>query len=388
MSSAPKKLAGLSAAVGALLGYARADVLPDDRADLLWHSYEGGGISVHGPSLLVRKKIGDHVSLTGNYYTDQITGHVDTYAGASVNAMSGASTYKEERKQGSLSIDVLQDKTTYSAGFINSSEPDFKSKTAFAAVSESMFGDLTTVSFGVTRGWDKVGERGAPEFSMAADRNNWQVGVSQVLTRNMLLGLNFETTESEGYLNNPYRKVRYIDPTAARGYSPQSEQYPHTRTGNAASAQLKYHLPGRGALEGSYRFYSDTWGIRAHTANLGYAQPLFRNWVVDAHLRYYRQNAANFYSDLFPYANAQNFEARDRELAAFKSMTPGVGLSWEFHPTRFTWLQKGTVNARFDRLRIKYSDYRDLSDVGAAPGTEPLYVLSANVVQFFISFWY
>ena len=40
-----------------------AGVLPPDRADALYHRYEGGGITVQGPSVLVQKKIGDHFSI-------------------------------------------------------------------------------------------------------------------------------------------------------------------------------------------------------------------------------------------------------------------------------------------------------------------------------------
>lgn len=387
MISASQKRIRISAGLVALLGCAQAGVLPDDRADVLFHRYDGGGVTVQGPSVLVRKKFGDQVSVAYNYYVDHIVGHVDTISGASVDAVSGASTYHEQRTQHSLSVDVLHGKTTYSGGYINSSEPDYKAKTAFAAVSQDMFGDLTTVSFGFTRGWDRVGARGST-LNAAADRRNWQVGLSQVLTRNMLVGLNFETSESEGFLNNPYRLVRYIDPSQPRGYGTQSEQYPHTRTGNAGSGQAKYFLPWHAALDGSYRFYSDTWGIHAHTGQLGYTQPVFGSWTLDGHVRYYQQTQANFYGDLFPYASAQNFLARDRELAAFKSTTFGLGASWEFHPTRFSWLQKGSVNARVDRMRIKYSDYRDLRAIGVTPGTEPLYTLDASVFQFFISFWF
>ncbi len=39
-----------------------AAVLPEDRADLLYHSYDGGGAEISGPSLLVRKKFGEHIS--------------------------------------------------------------------------------------------------------------------------------------------------------------------------------------------------------------------------------------------------------------------------------------------------------------------------------------
>ncbi|HKC16569.1 MAG TPA: DUF3570 domain-containing protein [Steroidobacteraceae bacterium] len=381
--------ARLVALAGLLLGCAHAGVLPDDRFDVLYHHYNGGGMNIQGPSILVRKKIGDHVSLAGNYYVDNITGHIDSISGASVDAVSGASSYHEERKQESLSIDVLQGKTTYSAGYITGNENDYWARTAFASISEDMFGDLTTISFGFTRGWDKVGKVGQTATS-PLERRNWQLGLSQVLTRNLLLGLNFETSESEGLLNNPYRMVRYLDPQSlnGRGFTLQPEQYPHTRTGNAGSGQLKYYLPWHAALAGNYRYYSDTWGIVGHTFELGYTQPLFGSWTLDTHARYYRQTHADFYSDLFPYASAQNFMARDRELATFKNLTLGFGATWEFHPTRLSWLQKSTLNLHWDRMRIQYGDYREAWLSGLIPGTEPLYTLNANVVQFFLSGWF
>ena len=33
-----------------------AGTLPDDRADVLFHSYDGGGGTIQGPSLLMRKQ--------------------------------------------------------------------------------------------------------------------------------------------------------------------------------------------------------------------------------------------------------------------------------------------------------------------------------------------
>ena len=50
-----------------------AGVLPEDRTDLLYHRYEGGGITIQGPSLLIQKKITDNFALTGNYYEDMIS---------------------------------------------------------------------------------------------------------------------------------------------------------------------------------------------------------------------------------------------------------------------------------------------------------------------------
>jgi hypothetical protein len=204
----------------------------------------------------------------------------------------------------------------------------------------------------------------------------------------MLLGLNFEADESNGYLQNPYRGVRFVDPTVARGYSFGAAVSPNTRTGIAGSAQLKYYLPWHAALEGNYRLYNDTWGVTANTAKLGYTQTLFTDWTLEATARYYWQSAANFYSDLFPYQNSQNFMSRDRELAQFHSLTLGLGASWEFHPGWPRWVDKGSLNFTYDRMRIGYLDFHDNLLMSVVPGDEPLYTLDASVMQFFISFWY
>ncbi len=374
----------LPAIAFAVIAVGRADVLPDDRTDLLYHFFDGGGITVQGPSVLIRKKIGDSVSLSYQYYLDMISS-------ASIDVVTQASPYKERRVQQNFGVDYLHGNTLYSAGYISSIEPDYNSKTAFFNVSQSMFGDLTTVNFGYTQGWDVVGkvDKGVVQpFRADADRKNYTVGLSQVLTRNTLLGLNFETDTSEGYLHSPYRSVRFIDPLVARGYSYEPEKYPNTRTTNAASVQIKYYLPIHAALDGSYRFFSDTWGIVANTVEGGYTQSAFNDWTFSGSVRYYWQGHATFYSDLFPYENSQNFMARDRELAQFHSITGELGAAYEFHPSWPRWVDKGSVNLDVERMIIDYQDFRDVLDTNYKPGSEPLYTLDATVAEFFISFWY
>jgi hypothetical protein len=380
LNSARQRYLHIALAALVLLGVARAGVLPDDRADLMYHRYEGGGLTVDGPSVLVRKKFGDHVSAAYNYYVDMISS-------ASIDVVTQASPYTETRTQNSLSVDAIDGKSTYSAGYIYSKEPDYKAQTAFASISQDMFSDLTTVTFGYTRGWDKVGERGTPRND-PVDHHGWNVGVTQVLTRNLLLNLSYEATASQGFLANPYRQVRYLDPAESLGYAFEKQVYPQNHSGNAGSAVLKYFLPWRAAVTGNFRYFSDNWGIRAQTGELGYTQPVRRAWTLDTHVRYYHQNHADFYSDLFPYAGAQNYLARDRELATFDSVVYGIGATWEYRVQRFAWLQKGTVNFNWNRMHISYDDFRDLRVQNVPPGTEPLYTLDANIFQAFVSFWF
>jgi len=379
----------LMAALFALAAVGRAAVLPDDRADLLWHDWQGGGVTVDGPSILVRKSVNDSLSFAANYYVDMISS-------ASVDVLSTASPYKEKRTQGSISADYLHGSTTYSLGFIQSHEPDYRANTGFFSVSQSMFGDLTTISFGYTRGWDKVGEDSYLNGRYAdggrittwvgdADHRNWQASISQILTRNLLMSLNVETDESDGYLQSPYRTARYIDPEGL--VQTEAQVTPNTRTGNAASLQLKYYLPWHAALDGNYRLYHDTWGILAHTIGAGYTQPISTSWTLNGTARYYKQGAATFYGDLFPFEDSQNFMSRDRELAQYHDLTLGLGASWQFHPSWPRWIEKGTLNFSYNRMHIAYNDFHNYTVGGGTEGV-PLYAYDANVTQFFISLWY
>jgi hypothetical protein len=366
-----------------------AGVLPDDRADVMWHYYNGGDITVQGPEVLVRKKIGDSLSLTAGYYEDMISS-------ASIDVKLSASPYHEVRKQENVGADYQHGKTIYSFGYIHSREPDYIADTTTYSLSQDMFGDLTTVTLGYHRAWDQIFRDikvngiivNDPTFHERADHRGYSVSLSQILTRNLILGANWELLTDQGYLANPYRKIRYATPGAGEGFTLADQVYPNTRTSNAESVQLKYYLPYRAALTTSYRYYTDTWDVRAHTYLTEYTQPV-HNWTFDASFRYYEQSHASFYSDLFPRADYQNFMARDRELAAFHSIDFGLGTSYEFHVPGAPWVSKSTFNIKADHLTVDYSDFRNALLAGIyGAGKEPLYVLNANIFQVFVSIWY
>jgi len=359
---------------------AGAAVLPDDRADALYHRYDGGGVTIDGPSLLVRKKFAEQYSVSANYYVDMISS-------ASIDVVTTASPYKEQRDQASLAVDMLNGKTQYSVSVAGSDENDYTANTASFDISQDMFGDLTTLSVGFSRGWDEVRKRGDKEFSEPVDRRSYRVGLSQIVTPKLMMGLAYETITDEGFLNNPYRSVRYLDPDSPAGFAYQPEVYPRTRTSNAASLNARYFLPYRAALHGEYRWFTDTWGIDASTVRLGYTHPLGERWVIEGGYRWYDQSAADFYSDLFPRQDFQNFLARDKELSTFTSHMLSVGATYELPAFGWRFLQRSTVNLFYDRTRYEYDDFRDVR-AGGTPGTEPLYQFDADVFRLFVSGWF
>lgn len=368
--------------IAALLGVSQAvvaGVLPDDRSDVLYHQYVGGGVEIDGPSILVRKSVGKSVSLAANYYVDMVSS-------ASIDVITTASPYTEERTQYSLLADYLHGNTTMSVGLTSSEESDFDANTYNLSIAQDMFGDLTTLTLSYAYGDDTVRRSDDPGFFRDNTRQHYGIGVTQILTRNLISALNFEVITDEGFLNNPYRSVRYLDAGSAVGYSFEPELYPHTRTSNAVGIRGKYYLPYRAALEAQYRFFTDTWDIEGHTASLAYTHP-WRDFTFTAKYRWHNQTGAHFFRDIFSRSEATNFRGRDKELSPLTSQTLKFAVAYEFLSDGMGFLDKGTVNFSFDHLMIDYDEFRDIS-TGALLGDEPLYQLDANVMQLFFSFWY
>jgi len=358
-----------------------AAVLAPDRADVLYHAYDGGGVEVNGPSILVRKGIGTSASAFGNYYVDNVSS-----ASIDVVTQSGASAYTEERTEYSVGGEYLHDKTTMSLAYTSSSESDYEAETTSFNISMDMFGDLTTITLGYALGNDIVRSNADPSFEDTVDRRNYRVSVSQVLSKNSILGFIFETITDEGFLNNPYRSFRYSD--QAGGYLWASERYPRTRTSNAAALRLRYFLPYRAAVYGGYRYFDDDWDIRADTFDIGYVHPFRENWLFDINFRHYSQNSAFFYGDLFNAADEFTYQGRDKELSTFTSQTLGLGVSYEFTKNNWQYIDRGTLNLFYDTIFFDYENFSDLTQTGYPVGQEPAYSFTANVLRLFVSVWY
>jgi len=366
-----------------------ADVLPEERADASWRVYDGGGLKAQGPAVLVRKNFSDNISVTAGYQVDQVTG-------ASIDMIVlGASPLHEVRKQKQLGVDYLYGKTTYSAGVQSSIENDYDSSTASFGISQSMFGDLTTISIGASRGWDIVtrvinaAHQKDPNFRKRVDRKTWSLGVSQILTRNLISGFDYEAITEQGYLQNPYRAIRYLAGPGSAIYLTGPEVYPGTRTSNAVAGRLKYFLPWHASVTGKYRYFFDTWDIHAHTVEVDYTEPFLNDRLIaDLTYRYYKQNSASFYSDLFQFANQQNYMARDKELAAQDNNAVGAAVTYDFLKSQHWLVKKASGSLHYDYIMYKFKDFRDATQRQLPAGTEPLYHYNANVVQAFLSIFF
>jgi Protein of unknown function (DUF3570) len=349
-------------------GPARGAVLPEDRADLMYHYYDGGGTKVDGPALLVRKGMGESVSAYASYFVDNVSC-------ASIDVVTTASPFKEKRIEYGGGVDYLYRNTTLGLSVLRSTEPDYMTHTIGATVSHEIFDGLTTVNLGYAESHADVG-KAHTDFSDHANRYQYKLGVSQVVTKSVLATLNYEAILEDGYLQSPYRSARLLGLSVP-------EVYPRARDSYAvAVGVVKGVGSDDGQLKGSaylrYRYFWDTWNIRAQTVELGYASRMDERWVVEPRLRHYGQTAASFYADNF--TTQMVYMARDRELSDFYNNALGVKASYQLLNNRFN-LSRITLNFDYEFIRYHYNNFTDVR-------TGQLYAYQANVFQLFVSGWF
>ena len=352
----------IGAFVGSLLavGGARALDLPADKAEALFHSYSGGGVTANGPALLVRKSVADTVSLSASYYLDAVSN-------ASIDVVTTASKFRENRNEYSFGADYVYRDSQISLGLNTSREPDYTANRYSLDIAQETFGGMTTVSLGFTRGSDTVLKHDAPEFRDAVTHWQYRVGVTQILTPRWIASANFEAISDDGYLGSPYRVARVFGAAVP-------ERNPRTRSSRAMNFRVNGDLGSRDALHLSYRYFWDTWDIKAHTLEGGYSRYIGESFLADGTLRYYRQGKALFYSD-----NAQGettYVSRNRQLSTFNSIGVGGKLtySWRKVPGKY----EIKFNGSYEFVRFKYDDFTDIR-------TGSLYGYNANVLQLYMT---
>jgi hypothetical protein len=355
--------------------------LPEDQAEALYFHYEGDGLTVNGPAVFVRKGVGQQVSLWADHVVDMVSG-------ASIDVVATASEYTEERQQTTVGIDWMRGQNVLGFAVGQSTENDYEANTFRIGTSHSFFGDLTTVSLAYGYGSDTVLRSGDAEFQDELERHQYRVDVSQILTPWWLANVSVEAIAEEGFLNNPYRSVRYLDPASARGFTWAPERYPRTRTSRALAVRSLFYLPWRASLKAEGRIFDDSWGIRAWNAELALVQP-WRSLEFEANVRIYEQTGADFYSDLFPFEDASNFLARDKELSTFSSWRAGVGVGWSLPPGWLPGTFDTSLHLDADLVRFTYDDFRNVTARSAdgtpfAAGSEPEHAFDAVAVRAYV----
>ena len=194
------------------------------------------------------------------------------------------------------------------------------------------------------------------------------VGVTQVLSAKSLLQVNLSFAEESGFLNDPYKLVQVQDSILA-------DARPDSRAMLAGLVRYIRKTGSDSSIHLSYRLFSDDWSIQSHTFEASWFTELSNDWLLNPNLRYYSQDAAEFYEPYFVELRNDGYYSSDFRLASYGSIMAGLRIGKTI-----------SGNTRFDLGLEYYSRRGDLKLSGEhSLDPEPLtsYVITLGIKHTF-----
>ncbi len=329
-----------------LSGLLLASPRPARAEDSITYKYEdyreaGGRIAVQTQGAHLESDLGTDMRV-------QVEGVIDAISGATPNgqpAPAGSdqvplSQMEDRRKAWNADLSRQFSRVNVSVGVANSRESDYVS-TGWSLNTLTDFNQKnTTLLAGVAGTSDDV-----KTFFQAPYAKKWTndviLGVTQLIDPLTSVTFNVSGSRATGFLADPYKLVQKNVQVLPGIFllSTFGENRPDERNKWTALASVNHAFPElQGAIEGSYRFYHDTFGTDANTLDVAWLQRLGGRFVLTPHVRFYQQTAADFYYYNLDQAGITPFPGRPRSqgpfyssdyrLSAFDSYTYGLKGVW------------------------------------------------------------
>jgi hypothetical protein len=325
-----------------LTGLLRCPVRAEEGLSYKFENYSehGGRSQIRTHSVLGEVEVPGDLTLRAQWLYDGISGATPT--GAPPPAGSDAVPLvqlTDIRRAETAEVVWRRGAHTVAPLFTHSEESDYESFAPGLHYALDLNEKNTTFNLGLARNFDEV--RPA-QFRRPRRRDEWDVllGWVQVLGPRSLLTVNLTLGTASGFLSDPYKRVRFDGYPDPRNTFP--EQRPGHRTRQVLWVGWNQAVPAaEAAVETSYRFSHDSFGVFGHTAAVEWFQNLGPKLIVAPLFRYHRQTAANFYAirfegdpsdpESFPDVVLPAFYSSDHRLSELETFTCGVSVSWQVH---------------------------------------------------------
>lgn len=297
-----------------------------------YYGEENNRITVETHSVYFEQKLIDSVTAKGELTYDGISGATPSGAygpGGQVLLMH----MEDIRRAVSTEFDCSLGNHTLTPGFAYSGESDYRSYGLSLNDAMEFNEKNTTLQLGVSHNFDSV--RNTDPVTTKIDWSNKQstegmVGITQLLTPQTFFNAAFTYGNDSGYLNDPYRIITF----SLSGF-PYQENRPAHRNKQILFTSLTHHFDDINAsIEGSYRFYHDSYGIIANTAGLTWHQWFGSHLIAEPMFRFYEQSSADFYrlsvNNAYPgapFGSNPTFYSSDYRLSELYTLDYGIQLT-------------------------------------------------------------
>ncbi len=317
-------------------------------------------VTVKAPLIYLQVPVAGEWSVEGSWVGDSVSGA----SPRSWTDKSTASKMQDYRKAADVKVTRYFSRAAVSASLAYSDEHDYTSRALGIDGRWSTEDNNRTWTLGYGRSLDKIDTtyRGS-NTAVDQHKRTYEVmaGVTQVLTPTDIAQFNLTRSVGKGYFDDPYK-----------GYN---DKRPTQRNNWIALARWNHHVESFDAsIKSSYRYYTDTFGVKSHTVGVEWVQPKGQ-WTFTPGIRYYTQSAASFYvdpivnadgtypflSNLLKMAAITGDKSVDQRLSAFGAATLSMKVSYALRPE--------TV------VDVKYERYRQTSGMrlggAGSPGLAP-----------------
>lgn len=337
--------------------------------DSLWYKFQSwqeddGRIRVDAHYALAEKDL----SLATKF---KLSGVIDTIVGATPTGEPPATTagpvplvtLQDRREAWQAELTHQFSRTNVGVSGASSRESDYRSK-AVALNTQTDFNQRNSLLLlGVAYTDDEVQPR---FFSEAREKQGVDaiIGLTQLLDSHTSVVANLSWGRVTGYLSEPYKIVSKTTEILPGLSLPLT--FPENRPSDKEKLIFLAGLNRRfdrlnGAIDLSWRYYDDTFGIASHTLNAEWFQRFGSTLVVRPAVRFYQQDEADFYvprlddvPGLVPAPRATGqapYYSSDYRMAAMRTWTVGLKLVWEARP----WL---SIDATIERYLMESRDAR------------------------------
>jgi hypothetical protein len=157
---------------------------------------------------------------------------------------------------------------------------------------------------------------------------------SQVINKKLQALFSAELVSQSGLLSTPFHRVffddafAYADDKEELSTRSHIERLDDSRIKIPISMRWNYYLSDFMRLKTFYRFYSDSWGISAHTASVELPMMISPSFIVSPFFRYHTQTAADDFYEFGTASSTAEFYTSDYDLSDFNSYKLGIGFQY------------------------------------------------------------
>ena len=318
-----------AAACSALPLAAQADVPPENATiSLKYLDYQDSQpgidrIRVKAPAIAVSAPFAADWSFDGSVVFDAISGASPAY----YTAARSLSDITEQRRALDASVTRYWADGSLKVGAAVSTESDYDSRAVSALGSWSSADRNTTFKFGLGVTRDRIRSNIDGTLDESRTTVDGLLGITQVITPTDIAQITVTFANGQGFFSDPYKAL---------------DSRPRSRQASTLVGRWNHFFDSTdGTARVSYRYYSDTNQIKAHTLGLEYEQPLPGGWAITPLFRVYSQSAASFYVDPDPkfpnrvnipedYVPGESLLSFDQRTSAYGARTLGFKLSKQF----------------------------------------------------------